>query len=117
MAWKELLQLHDSQEQSGPAADSGEGREKGSLIRQICELFGLPAGDGGAASAESAEAASPQVFQDGYVRRSPVQAYQTAADYHRRRIRKGIMAAVILVILVLLVLALIRSGFLAFRFR
>ena len=89
------------------------------LLLSCCTLRAAaePADATPAPAAESAEDTSPQVFQDGYVRRSPVQAYQTAADYHRRRIRKGIMAAVILVILVLLVLALIRSGFLAFRFR
>ena len=115
MAWKELLQLHDAQERSGPLPNGGESRDKGSLIRQVGEIFGQTGGETNAA--DGGAELPPPVYQDGYVRRSPVQPYQTAADYRRRRVRKAVTALVILIMAVLLVFALMRSGFLVFRLR
>ena len=57
---------------------------------------------------------TPEVFADGYVRRSPVQPYLTAADYRSRMIRRAVGIALGLCAAVLLVVALLRAKLLRF---
>lgn len=115
MAWEELLRLHDGRE-GDPSQQ--EGREKaagGSLLQMVRravgepELPSLPEAPGDDGFAEM------PACQDGYLRRSPVQTYQTAADYKKRQTRKIITVVVIVCLAVLLALALTRAGL--FRLR
>ena len=114
MAWKELLQLHDTKpEEQVQFGDSGE-KDRGSLIRQVCEQFGKTVAEN---AAEDDDMQGPVRCADGYVRRSPVQPYGTAEDFLRRRIRRIVMIVLGVIFAVLLILALMRSGLLVFRLR
>ena len=53
---------------------------------------------------------TPAPLSDGYVRRTPVQAYKTAPDYNKRRIGRVVQVLIVLGVLGLLVLALFKSG-------
>lgn len=118
MAWKELTLLHDTPEEPQVQLSDGRPRDRGSLLQQVHEVFG-DAGEesASAAAADTAAVDGPPRCSDGYLRRSPVQPYRTPEDYPRRRNRKIIMAAVILVLAVLLILALLKSGLLVLRLR
>lgn len=112
--WQELLrQQHGAAEdrQSLPAGGGAGGRS--GLMQQVRELVGQT---GETAGAEDAGAPAERVsFPDGYVRRSPVQAYVTPPGYRRRRIWNAILIAVALVFAVLLVIALLRSKLISFK--
>ncbi len=115
MAWEELLRLHD--ERAGDPSQQ-DGREKaagGSLIQLVRRAVGQPETPLLPEAPEDETGAGPAAFGDGYVRRSPVQPYQTAADYKRRRVRRIIAAVLVVCFVVLLALALMRAGL--FRLR
>ena len=116
MAWKELLELHGTKEESLPLSD-GEMRDKGSLISQVRGMAGDTRSED--ASAAAASGALPELVccRDGYLRRTPVQAYRTAEDFNRRRIRKAVTVVLVLILAALLLLALMKSGLLVFRLR
>ena len=116
MAWEELLLLHDEKPEDQLLLSDGKAKEKGSLIRQVRALVGQTGGEN-AAAAEPDEPEAPRPCPDGYVRRSPVQAYRTAEDFSRRRIRKIITAVVVVIIAALLLYALMKSGLVVFRLR
>ena len=116
MAWKELLELHETKDELIPQSDS-EARDTGSLISQVQRMAGGPRAEDAGTSA--APGALPELVccRDGYLRRTPVQAYRTAEDFQRRRIRKALTAVIILIIAALLLLALMKAGLLVFRMR
>ena len=114
MAWKELLQLHDTKPEVQAQFGDGEEKDWGSLIRRVCEQFGKTVAEN---AAEDDDLQGPVRCADGYIRRSPVQHYRTAEDFMRRRIRKIIMIVIGAVFAVLLIYALMRSGLLVFRLR
>ena len=60
-------------------------------------------------SPEKAEEAA--MLPDGYLRRSPVQAYRTPEGYRARIIRKAAVALLLLALAVLLVIAAVRNHF------
>ncbi len=112
MAWEELLKLHDARgETLLPTEDDGNG-DKGSLIGRVRALAGQT---GGAEAAPDGEEAAPVFCADGYLRRSPVQAYRTAEGYERRRIRKLVLALLGVCAVAALGYALMRAGLLRFR--
>ena len=106
MPWEELLKLHDSGEsQAAPAREDVS--QPDSLIRQAAALVGQPApAEAGTEKKET----GPVYCGDGYIRRSPVQEYRTAADFRRRRIRRLLGLLLVLVLAALLVLALLKTG-------
>ena len=109
MAWKELLQQQEGNENRQAEKDGGASRERNGLIGRICgEAEAEPAEP--AAPAEQAAEETRQILSDGYERRTPVQTYQTAPDFMRKRIRKAVLAVVALGLIVLLILALMKSG-------
>ena len=115
MAWEELLRLHDGRE--GDPSEQ-EGREKavgGSLLQMVRRAVGEPELPSLPEAPTDDAYAGPAACQDGYVRRSPVQTYQTAADYKRRQARKIITVVLVICLAVLLALALTRAGL--FRLR
>ncbi len=116
MAWEELLRQHDRSETARPDAEADAGQRGGGLIRRAGELIGqtdAEAADDRADEREDDVEIPP--CADGYVRKSPVQAYCTAEDYNSRRIRKAILIAVGVCFVVLLGYALVRAGLLRFR--
>ncbi len=112
MAWEELLKLHDARgEALLPSENDGNG-DKGSLIGRVCALTGQT---GGTEVPPDGEGAAPVFCADGYLRRSPVQAYRTAEGYERRRIRKLVLALLGVCAVAALGYALMRVGLLRFR--
>ncbi len=108
MPWEELLKLHETGEDKlDPVKE--DRFDTGSLIRQVAALTGH-AGPGPAVGMPRLEAGEPVYCADGYLRRSPVQPYFTAADFRRRRVRKIITAVLLLCLAALLVVVLLRSG-------
>ena len=116
MAWEELLRLHDTQKESRPLPESETVRENGSLIRQVCDLFGRSAPVPPSQTEADAVQVPPRCA-DGYLRRSPVQPYGVAEDFGRRRIRRIVMIVVGAIFVGLLIYALMRAGLLIFRLR
>ena len=116
MALEELLRVNDAQTEARQTAVPESAPEKGGLIRQVCALFGQSAGEAPATAAEDA-AAKAAACADGYMRRSPVQPYQTAEDFTRRRVRRIVLILVGLAVVAALGLALIRAGLLQVRLR
>ena len=117
MALEELLRERGAPAEGQGASAEAERREQGSLIRQAAAMIGQTGEEGFAppSGGESAgEAEEPETCGDGYVRRSPVQAYGTAADYYARRIRRAVTIVAGIFLAALLVLALLRSGLLRF---
>ena len=107
MAWKELLQ----QEEGIPrptGQDGSASRNKDGLIAQLCGETVPAAGEDETIKPDAEE--EHVQFADGYVRRSPVQKYRTAPDFTRKRIRKAIVAVVVIGLIVLLGVALLKSG-------
>ncbi len=116
MAWKELLELHETKDERLPQSDS-EARDTGSLISQVQGMVGDPRAEDAGTAASSAALPELVCCRDGYLRRTPVQAYRTAEDFRRRRVRRAVTAVIILIVAVLLLLALMRAGLLVFRMR
>ena len=114
MAWEELLKTQERREESAAAAARTEVRAQESLIRQAAAMIGQTGEADPAPPAESGEAGESVCCRDGYVRRSPVQPYGTAADYFARRIRKAVLIVVGIFLAALLVVALLRAGLLRF---
>ena len=111
MALKELLP-QNAREEARSESDGGASRGGDGLIAQVCGEIGSTAGD----AAEAHFAAEGRVFlPDGYLRRSPVQAYRTPPDYAKKRVVKAVLIAAGLCLIVLLGLALLKSGL--FRLR
>ena len=109
MAWKELLQQHQTQE-NGEAQETDASQAQGSLLQQVRLLVGQTAPDVPAAEASTeAHGKKRAACADGYVRRSPAQPYVTPPDYRRRRIRKAVLFLIVLAFLILLAVALLRS--------
>ena len=106
MPWEELLKLHDSGEnQTVPEREDLS--EPGSLIRQVAGLTGQT---GAAGAGTEGKETGPVYCADGYLRLSPVQAYRTAADFRRRRVRRLVGLVLVLALAALLVLALLKIG-------
>ena len=114
MAWEDLLKLHEKQEDGLSQALDDEARDKGSLIQQAAAMIGQTE-EAAADDAQDDDTEEIVRCADGYVRRSPVQAYRTAEDYHRRQIRKAVLIAVGAVLAILLVVALTKTGLLRLR--
>lgn len=112
MAWKELLQQQEQGVRNPAEPNSGSQRDRGSLIRQVCGENGLT--EAANTAEEPVSDREPVILPDGYERRSPVQEYHTSPDYMRRRVRKVIIAVLLVIGTALVVLALIRGGL--FRF-
>jgi len=117
MALEELLRERGAAAEGQGASAEAEAREQDSLIRQAAAMIGMtgeeetaPPPDGGNAW----EGEEPETCGDGYVRRSPVQPYLVAPDYHARRLRKGVLIVVGICLAALLALALVRAGMLRF---
>ena len=112
MAWEELMIQQTGRDPRKTEQDGGTSSDRETLIRQIC-------GDMGGTTAEPAPKDDaeemPAPLPDGYVRRTPVQEYKTAPDFHRRRIGKVVQAVIVLIFLGLLILALFKSGLLRWR--
>ena len=111
MALKELLQQHTQEEvrteSDGDLSHGGDG-----LIAQVCGEIEPTAGG----IAETPLTAEGRIsLPDGYMRRSPVQAYRTPSDYAKKRVVKAVLIAAGLCLVVLLGLALLKSGL--FRLR
>ncbi len=116
MAWEELLRQHGRSETAGPDAAADAGQRGGGLIRRAGELIGQTEAETADDRPDGWEDdAEIQLCADGYVRKSPVQAYCTAEDYNRRRIRKAILITVGVCFAALLAYALMRAGLLRFR--
>ena len=114
MSWEELLRQRNGREGDLPSQDEAP-RNGGSLIQQAGEMAGQAAA--APLSQEEEAPREPVCLSDGYVRRSPVQPYLTAEDYGRHRVRRALMTVLGLIVAALVLLALIKSGFLVFRFR
>jgi hypothetical protein len=116
MALEELLRLREQETDGARHMDeSGAAVGKGSLIRKAAELAQSSAEEPGEEPDGIPETDVPMQYEDGYVRRSPVQPYYTAEDYEKKRIRKILTYAVVACIVVLLAVALMRSGMLRLR--
>ena len=113
MALEELLKQQEKQDTGLSQAAAAETGERGSLIRQAAAMIGQPEELPG--DPEGDEPPEEVCCADGYVRRSPVQTYRTAEDYHRRQIRKAVLIAVGAVLAILLVVALTKTGLLRLR--
>jgi hypothetical protein len=113
MAWEELLKTRESREEDSPAAAREELRDRESLIRQAAAMIGQ-GGEEVPAPEENGEPGEAVCCRDGYVRRSPVQRYGTAADYHARRIRRALMIVGGICAAALLALALVRVRLIRF---
>ncbi len=111
--FEELL-LNSRQESARTLPKDGDEFTRGSLIRQVRSLVGIS----GAYKAGEEELPGGEwervCCRDGYVRRSPVQAYRTPEDYPRRRIRKALVILIVLIIAALLALAIFKSGIIRF---
>jgi len=115
MSLEELLRQQEDGKESAPPPQDGKPRGGDSLIRQAEAMAGQAAA---APPAQRMEAdREPLRLPDGYVRRSPVQVYQTAEDYGRRRARRAGLAVLGLLVAALVLAALVKSGFVVFRFR
>ena len=115
MAWEELLRLHDGRE-ADPSQKAGrEQTAGGGLLQMVRRAVGEPEQPLLPEAPEEEGDAGLAACRDGYVRRSPVQVYRTAADFKKRRVRKIITAVVVLIFAVLLAIALTRAGL--FRLR
>ena len=111
MAWEELLKQKEGEPRpSEPEGAASRGRD--GLIAQICGET-VPA-ESGAPAKSSADEAHMRL-PDGYVRRTPVQEYRVSQEYKRKRIRRAVLAVVVLGLLVLLVLAVLKSGLIKLR--
>jgi hypothetical protein len=117
MAWEELLRRQDAREETARDAGTETAPDGAGLLRQVRALFGQSAAEEPPAAEETAQEQEPPGCADGYVRRAPVQPYQTAPDFTRRRVRKIVTAVVVLVLAAVLVLTLVRVGMLQFRLR
>ncbi len=107
MALEELLRQQDHGEKQ--AASQAGTRDRGSLIRQACEMFSLPE-EGFPVPDSDGDQPESVVCGDGYVRRSPVQPYLVAEDYQKRRIRKAVTVAAVAFLAILLIVALVRAN-------
>lgn len=118
MAWEELLKLHDERGEALLSPEDDGNRDEGSLIGRVRALAGQTGGaealPGGAAAPPDGETV-PAFCADGYLRRSPVQAYRTAEGYERRRIRKLVLTILGLCAVAALTYALMRAGLLRLR--
>ena len=113
MAWEELLEQQQTNSAVQPQPEPDAAWSRGSLLKQVCALLG-PAAAADAARKNLDAPAERAVCADGYVRRSPVQPYRVAEDYHKRRVRKAVTVAVGICTAVLLVIALVRAGLVRF---
>ncbi len=116
MAWKELLRLHDAQQENQTGAGNETQQNRDSLIGRLCEGYRNPDRAASAPAAEKAEQ-EPIRYPDGYVRRSPLQPYTRTEEYRQRRYRRNLLALLCVLFAVLLVYALMQSGLLVFRLR
>ena len=114
MAWEDLLRSHSRREDGFSPASGADQRSEGSLIRQIAAMVGMTAAAEEAEEPAPAEPEEPEIYADGYVRRSPMQPYQTAADYRIRMIRKAVGIVLGLCLAALLAVALVRARVLRF---
>lgn len=110
--WKELLQKHNLQEDRQARMSDGDPQDAGTLLKMVQELVGQT---DKASETEPEDAAAPVCLPDGYVRRSPVQAYVTPADYRKKTVRRVILIVLGVGFFVLLVIALLRTGLLSFK--
>ena len=106
MAWEELLK----QKEGGPRPSESEGaasRGRDGLIAHICG--DTVQAESGAPSRSLADETN-MLLPDGYMRRTPVQEYRISQEFKRKRIRRAVLAVVVLGLVVLLVLAILKSG-------
>ena len=115
MSLEELLRQQEDGRESAPLPQDGKPRGGDSLLREAEAMAGKAAALPPAERDESER--EPVRLPDGYVRRSPVQVYQTAEDYGRRRARRAGLIALGVVVAALVLAALVKSGFVVFRFR
>ena len=113
MALEELLRRQDQPAAARPSAAGTETRERESLIRQTASMLGMTEESIAPPEEAGGEEERP-CCADGYARRSPVQPYRVAEDYHKRRVRKAVTVAVGICAAVLLVIALVRAGLVRF---
>ena len=114
MAWEDLLKQHRAGENDLPAPRVAETQDPGSILGQVSAMLG----QNGDTAFRPENADPPQEYvrlEDGYVRRSPVQPYQTAKDYRVRRIRRAVMIILGLCLAIFLAVALVRGGLLRLR--
>ena len=79
MALEELVRVRKDRDTQLPAA-SQDLRNTGSLIRQVAMSVGTTLDQ---SAPEELRLSEPVQLPDGYVRRSPVQPYLTAAEYRK----------------------------------
>lgn len=106
MALEELLRQQGNGEKQ--AASQAGTRDRGSLIQQAGEMFSLPE-EGFPVPDSAGDPPEVVTCEDGYVRRSPVQPYLVAEDYQKRRIRKAVTVAAVVLLAVLLLVALVKA--------
>ena len=113
MALEELLRQQDRPTADGAPSAGAVARDRGSLIQQAGAMMGVTE-EGFARPEAPEEQGERPCCADGYVRRSPVQPYRVAEDYHKRRIRKAVTVLVLIGVAALLVVALMRAKLLRF---
>ena len=106
MAWEELLKQQTERENQKTEQDGRTPQERETLITQICGEMG---GEDRKAAPENDAEEPPAPLSDGYVRRTPVQKYMTAPDFHRKRVGRVVQVVIVLLFVALLVLALFKS--------
>ena len=109
MPLEELLRRQNRQAENLPAL-SEDRRNLGSLIEQAAMSIGQTVPQAGEEPPRE-----PVHCSNGYLRRSPVQEYQTAADYKKKRSRRIIGGILLVILLALLALALVRAGLLQLK--
>ena len=107
MALEELLR--QKQAENGEETGTGTDRSAGGLIRRICGET-PPKEEEGLSGPES-----NVLLPDGYLRLTPVQPYRTPADYRRRRVRRAVLAILLLCLAAALAVTLWRSGLVSIR--
>lgn len=112
MALEELLRQQDQTPADRASEVRTETKGRETLIRRVDRMMGMTVE--GASLPEDTGGEEPPRCGDGYIRRSPVQPYRVAEDYHMRLVRKAVLIVVGAFLAVLLVIALIRAGLLRF---
>ena len=110
MALEELVRIHGRPEENVPPSDGDDTVGRESLIQQVSRLGVAPREEAAGSASGEDEPKERVRCADGYERVSPVQAYRTPEDYHRRQTYKTIAIVAVIVIAVLAVIALSKAG-------
>lgn len=110
----QLEPLRRQEEQPERPARNGEQARRPSLVEQAALMWRESAQPGRKVKAAGRrEEHGPAACADGYVRRTPVQVYQTSAGY-RKRWRRHLGTVLIVVLAALAIVAIWRAGLLSF---